>query len=451
MRIFILILILSLTSGCSITPQSPEQLINEKPIYSEENYILYNKIKSILPTIDTTSILPENSVDVGKINKVDINNDSKNEIVVFEKKNNITDDENSFTEIVVNLLVENNKKSIENMSTINIKGETLRYANFFDLNNDKSDELILVIKSDDKYDMYIYSTKNYNFEEIYKLDLTSKSQENELKELKIEVGDIDNDDFLDIVILSQNKINKDIYINVLDYKENISVKSTLKINSIKSLSGVYMKLGQVYKGINAIILDYPSTNILGYNTQIILFKDSQMIEIFGDNYSKLKKSYYIEPIDINGDNILDFPIIKGNLDNITSSFNVFWYNYNGMTGNFADMNFLNQTYYNYNCNFEFLIPSSLVNRIYIDEESSIDETLIKFNYIDDNGKSKNLFSILITSKGKSDDKNNLKLKESHYIGETNNNYFRLIINDLKLFESLDLSVDLVKKNFSYID
>ena len=68
MRIFILILILSLTSGCSITPQSPEQLINEKPIYSEENYILYNKIKSILPTIDTTSILPENSVDVGKIN-----------------------------------------------------------------------------------------------------------------------------------------------------------------------------------------------------------------------------------------------------------------------------------------------------------------------------------------------------------------------------------------------
>ena len=87
MKFFILLLIVLLNSGCSITPKYPEQLINEKPIYSEENYILYNKIKSILPTIETTAILPENSVEVGRDNmKVDINNDSTNEIVVFKKR-----------------------------------------------------------------------------------------------------------------------------------------------------------------------------------------------------------------------------------------------------------------------------------------------------------------------------------------------------------------------------
>ena len=451
MKFLILLLIVLLNSGCSITPKSPEQLINEKPIYSEENYILYNKIKSILPTIETTAILPENSVEVGKINKVDINNDSTNEIVVFEKKNNISDDEISFTEIVVNLLVESGQKTIEKISSINIKGDGLRYANFYDLNNDKIDELVLVVKNDEKYEMYIYSIINYTFKEIYNLDLSKKSQEKELRDLKIEVGDIDNDNFLDIVILNQNKANKDIFINILDYKDTINIKGSLKLDNIKSLSGVYIKLGQVYKGMNAIIIDYPSTNTLGYNTQIITFKDSKIIEIFGEDYSKLKKSYYIEPIDINEDNILDFPITKGNLNNTSSSFNVFWYNYNGLFDNFADMNFLNQTYYNYNYNFEFLIPNCLVNRIYIDEENGIDETIIKFNYIDDGGKSSNIFSIIINTKGKSEDKNNLKVKENYYIGETNNNYFRLIINDLELFDKLKLSVDSIKENFSYID
>ena len=92
-----------------------------------------------------------------------------------------------------------------------------------------------------------------------------------------------------------------------------------------------------------------------------------------------------------------------------------------------------------------------MNRIYIDEENGIDETIIKFNYIDDGGKSSNIFSIIINTKGKSEDKNNLKVKENYYIGETNNNYFRLIINDLELFDKLKLSVDSIKENFSYID
>ena len=94
----------------------------------------------------------------------------------------------------------------------------------------------------------------------------------ELRDLKIEVGDIDNDNFLDIVILNQNKVNKDIFINILDYKDTINIKGSLKLDNIKSLSGVYIKLGQVYKGMNAIIIDYPSTNALGYNTKLLRLK-----------------------------------------------------------------------------------------------------------------------------------------------------------------------------------
>ena len=38
--------------------KSPEQLIDEKPIYSEQNYILYKKIQQILPQIDMTLTNP---------------------------------------------------------------------------------------------------------------------------------------------------------------------------------------------------------------------------------------------------------------------------------------------------------------------------------------------------------------------------------------------------------
>ncbi len=38
-------------SGCSLNSESPEQLIKEKPVYSEASLKLYKQIEKILPSL----------------------------------------------------------------------------------------------------------------------------------------------------------------------------------------------------------------------------------------------------------------------------------------------------------------------------------------------------------------------------------------------------------------
>lgn len=451
MRIFVLLFLLFLSTGCAITPKSPEQLINEKAIFDEENYILYNKIKSIIPAFDTTSVLPENSTEVGKINKVDINFDDKDEIVVFEKKSVISDQKEEVSQIITTLLLKNAQNNLEKSSEIILNGESIRYSNFFDFNKDKTKELVLVIKNKEIYEMYIYSFLENKFEEIYKLNLTSYNQELKSKEIKVSVGDVDDDGFLDIVVLNQNKDNKKVFLNVLDYKEKVKVKDYIELESLSGLNGVYIKIAEVYKNLNGVVIDYPSKINMTYNTQIIAFDDSKLCKVFKDDFLKLQKPYYIEAVDINNDNIIDFPIIKGSVGSNNSSFNVFWYNYNGVFGEFSNINFLSQVYYNYNYSFKFLFPNSLVDKIHIHEEVSTDETMVRFKFINQNGETKDLFSIGILPKGKVEDKTNLTIRESYSIGENTNNYFKLIIDNSDEFKNLNLSVDIIKENFSYIN
>ena len=73
-------------SGCSLNSESPEQLIKNKPIYSEENLDLYNQVEKFIPTLNSSLLLPKNSSEVAKINKVDLDKDGEEELVVFEKR-----------------------------------------------------------------------------------------------------------------------------------------------------------------------------------------------------------------------------------------------------------------------------------------------------------------------------------------------------------------------------
>ena len=61
-------------SGCSLNSESPEQLIKEKPVYSEESLNLYKEIEKFLPTLNSSLLLPGNLSEVAKINEVDLKN-----------------------------------------------------------------------------------------------------------------------------------------------------------------------------------------------------------------------------------------------------------------------------------------------------------------------------------------------------------------------------------------
>ena len=81
-----LIASLVLLSGCSLNSESPEQLIKEKPVINEESLSLYEQIEKLLPAPNSSLLLPKNTSEVAKINKVDLDKDGDQEIVVFEKK-----------------------------------------------------------------------------------------------------------------------------------------------------------------------------------------------------------------------------------------------------------------------------------------------------------------------------------------------------------------------------
>ena len=95
MRLFKFIALLYLStitlSGCSLNSESPEQLIKEKPVYSEASLNLYKDIEKFLPTLNSSLLLPGNLSEVAKINEVDLDKDGKKELVCFEKKEDIFD------------------------------------------------------------------------------------------------------------------------------------------------------------------------------------------------------------------------------------------------------------------------------------------------------------------------------------------------------------------------
>ena len=82
----VLSLVVILSTGCYKNDNSGENPINlfdELPIYNEEKREISDKVKVIAGSADLT--LPSNSIEVGKINEIDLNNDKKDEIIFKSK------------------------------------------------------------------------------------------------------------------------------------------------------------------------------------------------------------------------------------------------------------------------------------------------------------------------------------------------------------------------------
>ena len=82
----VLSLVTVLSTGCYKSENgenNPINLFDELPIYNEEKREISDKVKVIAGSADLT--LPSNSIEVGKINEIDLNNDKKDEIVFLKK------------------------------------------------------------------------------------------------------------------------------------------------------------------------------------------------------------------------------------------------------------------------------------------------------------------------------------------------------------------------------
>ena len=453
-------LMLSLT-GCALGSESPEQLIDQKPIYNENNKKLYESVNRIVGS-SASLLLPANLQDVGKINKVDLDNNGIEEVIVFEKSKNLNTNESEVGFFILN----KKQDDYEKISKESISGESIEYANFYDLDNDGNKEIILAAKGQIKTTLYVYKYIEGKIKKSIEIKPTWINDRYNLTDMKIEIGYINNDNKLDILMANYDSRNSRMYVSVINYdgiNNGVELIDYVKFDNVKNISELYITLGNIAsqaKGstIKGIVLDIPMTKESSYFTQMLYFEDDNLKKAFEDNDKSLMKSYYIPVEDINKDKVIDIPILNGSLNENTytskSSANISWYSWNGKKDSSSGLLFTIQVYYNYEYNYKFLIQNNLANKIYVEQETNSDNVIFKFNYYDEKEKgSKTLFTITAHSKNiVVDESKNINLQNQVGISlkETDKYNFILTIVDTDQLNRLDLTVESLKEYFSLI-
>ncbi len=463
MKLFKLItcasLLVLLTTGCSINSESPEELIKDKPICDENNEILYKGIKQLLPQ-NSSLMLPSNSSEVGKINEVDLDGDGVNELVAFEKKENLSENKNEVGFVV---LSKNKNGAYTDKGNILQSGDSIEYADFYDLNNDGYKEIILLIKDVNKTNMHIYSFKNDELKKIYTLDPTWIKERENLLDLKIKIGYIDDDDKLDILLLHYDSKSSKVYTSLANFTKELQLIDSTEFDNVKGLNNLYItigtiakeNLGDVIKEKKGVILDIPMIQENNYMTQIIYVKDKKINKAFNYNDKNLMKPYYIPTEDIDDDNVVDIPIVKGsgNIYTQKTSAQISWYKWNGKEKEKSGLVFVSQIYYNYQYNYKVFIPNNLANKIDVQQapQNKGNEVLFKFYYYDVvNVERKNLFTISVINNNLIEDKKDSSNANGMILKETDEYNFVLYQDDLEELKKLKINTEALRENFSLI-
>ena len=419
-------------SGCSLNSESPEQLIKEKPVYSEASLKLYKQIEKILPSLNSSLLLPRNSSEVAKINEVDLNKDGEKELVVFEKKEDVNENK---TEVGFMVLKKDKNGEYQEEGNVLEGGETIEYANFYDLDKDNHLEIILLIKKQDKTNMYIY-----------------KFEDNELNKVDT-LNPYWIKDILDILVLNYNPKTNKVYSSLLNFDGKIKLLDYIEHENVKNLNNLYITYGQVDTNKNGIVLDIPNLKDNNYRTQILYTKDKKLEKVFKDDDKNLMKPYYIAVEDINKDKVLEIPIVAGSssIYTLQSSSTVSWYRWNGKYNEDARLVFNSRIYYNYKYNFKLDIPNNLVNKIYSEQEYQGENTLFKFYYHDSvENEPKNIFNIIVSPKPVADEGKNITNKSSMILAENYDNTFILQKNNEELLKTLNITTEALMEYFSLI-
>ena len=425
-------------SGCSLNSESPEQLIKEKPVYSEASLKLYKQIEKILPSLNSSLLLPRNSSEVAKINEVDLNKDGEKELVVFEKKEDVNENK---TEVGFMVLKKDKNGEYQEEGNVLEGGETIEYANFYDLDKDNHLEIILLIKKQDKTNMYIYKFEDNELNKVDTLNPYWIKDKDNITDMKIKIEYIDNDDILDILVLNYNPKTNKVYSSLLNFDGKIKLLDYIEHENVKNLNNLYITYGQVDTNKNGIVLDIPNLKDNNYRTQILYTKDKKLEKVFKDDDKNLMKPYYIAVEDINKDKVLEIPIVAGSssIYTLQSSSTVSWYRWNGKYNEDARLVFNSRIYYN------------LVNKIYSEQEYQGENTLFKFYYHDSvENEPKNIFTIIVSPKPVADEGKNITNKSSMILAENYDNTFILQKNNEELLKALNITTEALMEYFSLI-
>lgn len=445
LKVAVLVFVMCImTTGCDTSSDLPENLLDDNIVYDKGNSELYNFINQSLD--GTTLVLPDNSSEVGQINEVDSN------IIAFQKRQDV----NLKINKVGFVLVSKDDEGYTLEDSYLEEGEEIEYANFYDLNNDGSDEVILLINNKSVITMNVYSIKDNKVKKISKIKPTWIKDYTKYTQMKIKIGFIDNDLKLDILMMNYDSSNGEMYVTMLNYsKDNeLSTTNTIKISNVKNLNDLYLVIGKVYNNKKGVILSIPTLKENGYGTQILFMKDNKLKKVFDDD-KLILNSYYVPVKDANSDGIIDIPVLNNNMiesftSNSKPSALISWRKWNNKTGKEADTIFISQVYYNYKNNFKFLVPDNLANKLYIQKSVVGDTPYYVFYYYDKSSKEPlELFQIGISPKNLVED-TKASPKMDTILAETDNNYYQLVVKHKDAFEKYDLTLENMKEYFSII-
>lgn len=452
MKLFKLIVLILFSGffniGCTTNTASPEQLIR-KPLYNEQKLKLKYNIESALK--ESKLLLPKNSSDVSSINEVDLDKNKLNELVVFQKKEDIDEGSVKVGFSIMNYGKDSVYSIVDEYLTT---GESIEYANFSDLDNDGNKEITILTKSGNKSNLDICQFKNNKITRLYRFNPSWITDSSEYTDIKIYIDNLDNDEIPDIVICSLNLETHKMIVSLTYFDKYIKLKDYTIVNDVKSLDNVYIDVSKVRKDKKAIILGYKHfTGGESYITQILYISGKKLTKAFDESDIKTKNPYYMAPEDINNDGVVEIPIINNNtrVYNKKTSANVSWYSWNGKENKESNLVFVSQVYYNYLNNFKLLIPNNLANKIYIEEVPKDNKVYFEFMYYDtQHTEPIKLFTIskvdknnVDESKGSNSNTNN----GGYIILENDKASFMLLVNSPEVLKKLDISNEAIKNTY----
>lgn len=430
-------------TGCkSETMKSPEKLL-EKPVTNEFNYKIYNDIRKLTP-IDTSFILPKNAKEVGRINKRDLNSDGVNEIIAFKKK---TNEEQGINSIYMYIFESDGDSIVDDSEKmITISGDSIKYADFVDINNDGKEEIILQVSNRGFENIYVYEYTNHSVKKKAEFS-TSKYA------IKLNIFDYNGDGKKECLALLQDLTSYDVIIskmNIIDGEIEFDKFETIK--NVDSLDKVDIVNGYVAKNKIGSMFIYQNFNG-SVITQIIIYKNGKFIKVLNDDNGKLKNPFFMRPYDINGSKILEIPKVEFKFSNNTpkESNVVSWYEWNGAEDKNSALNIVNQRFYCYDYNFTISIPKNLVNRFFIRQKYEVDKSIFEFFSKTSDDDMSSLFKIVVSKKsGEEVDNKNKAIKENIIYENDEYSYVYTPSNNQNL-EKYKINFNKIKSLFEIIN
>ncbi len=319
--LIILLFSVLLLCGCSDGAiESPIDLI-KKPRVPGDQMFPREQIYQEIP-VGSKLIRPLKSNNLSAINYIEWDNNSDREIYAFYK---IAVD----NKIGVVLLI-NDGKGWQTLTTIEMAGSDIEFANFVDFNGDGVKDLILGLSMPSElFDaLAVYQWQDGNYVEIYRDVYTN-----------LTVEDVDDDGVVDILLLRLDR-NKEAIASLISY-QNDGFRAIDTIDLDEYIIGYYnVVFGKATAETTGLFIDKRLGS--NYMTNIIVYRNGRLELAFDEQLTdqsrpQLMKPFQIASRDINNDGIIEIGNrIESPLQILKSTANQLffdtWYRWDGANG-----------------------------------------------------------------------------------------------------------------------